>query len=77
MKKGNSLYALTASSLEVAEEHANEVGLPFHFYNADQTLLKSMIRSNPGVILLKGTKVVKRWSSKSVPSYDAIKKIVE
>jgi hypothetical protein len=56
---------------------ANEQGLPFHFYTADNTLLKSMIRSSPGIILLKGTTVVKRWSSKNVPGYKEIKKLME
>jgi len=71
------VYAMTSSPLEVAEAMANEEGLPFHFYTADNTLLKSMIRSSPGIILLKGGTVVKRWSSKSVPEYKEIKKMME
>ena len=71
------VYALTSSPLEVAETMANEEGLPFHFYTADNTLLKSMIRSSPGIILLKGTTVLKRWSSKNIPDYKEIKKLME
>lgn len=71
------VYAMTSSPLEEAEKLAVEEELPFHFYNADNTLLKSMMRSSPGVILLKGTKVVKRWSSRSVPSYSEVKKLME
>jgi uncharacterized membrane protein YphA (DoxX/SURF4 family) len=71
------VYAMTSSSLEDAESLAVEEGLPFHFFNADNTLLKSMIRSSPGIMLLNGTTVVKRWSSRNVPSYSEVKKLME
>lgn len=77
VKKKLPVYAMTSSPLDVAEALANEEGLPFHFYTADNTLLKTMIRSSPGVILLKGTTIVERWSSRNIPSYDEVIKIME
>ncbi|MCB0736188.1 MAG: DoxX family protein [Bacteroidetes bacterium] len=42
------------------------------FYSCDQTTLKTMIRSNPGVILLKGPVIVKKWPAASYPSFEEI-----
>lgn len=44
------------------------------FYTADDKLVKTMIRSNPGLYLLKDGKIVNKWHYKKLPSYDEIKK---
>jgi hypothetical protein len=45
-------------------------GLGFEFYNADDVVLKTMVRSNPGLILLKDGKVLGKWHYNDFPSYD-------
>ncbi|MDX6746440.1 DoxX family membrane protein [Polaribacter sp. PL03] len=61
IKKGYTVYGVSASfsdDLIIAKEKYN---LPFEFLFCDETTLKTMIRANPGVIILdKGTVVQKK-----------------
>ena len=43
------------------------------FYQCDDLVLKTIIRSNPGVILMKGGTVIDMWHINQVPSYEVIK----
>lgn len=50
------VVGLSASSREVAEKIQKEFKLAFDFYFTDETTLKTMIRANPGVLVLdRGT----------------------
>ena len=50
---------------------ASESNYPF--YLADDILLKTIVRSNPGVVLLKNGEVIKKWHHKKLPSFEEIK----
>jgi hypothetical protein len=43
----------------------------------DDIPLKSMVRSNPGIILLKGNVVVKKWSAYQLPSRETLQKLMQ
>lgn len=49
---GYKVIGLSASSPEKAAELKSEYGLDFPFYFADQTAIKTIVRSNPAVLLL-------------------------
>jgi hypothetical protein len=49
-------------------------GTLFDFYSADDVVLKTMVRSNPGLILIKNGVVLKKWHYNDFPDYDAVKK---
>lgn len=75
-KEGKPFWALTASSAEKTEAFRHEHNLPFEIYLGDNTNLKSIVRSNPGLLLLTDTCVVKRvWPSTRLPKYKKIKKL--
>ena len=61
VQKGYTVYGVSASfsdDLLVVQEKYN---LPFEFLFCDETTLKTMIRANPGVIILnKGTVTQKK-----------------
>jgi hypothetical protein len=40
----------------------------------DAIPLKSMVRSNPGIILLKKNVVVKKWGAYNLPSFETVQK---
>jgi uncharacterized membrane protein YphA (DoxX/SURF4 family) len=69
-------YAVTATSLDNADAFRTEMQLPFYFNNSDETLLKTVVRSNPGVMLWKEGVVIDKWSCRSIPSIDKIVKII-
>jgi len=62
-EKGIDFYILTASGTDEAKNINN--GL--EFYSVDETTLKTIVRSNPGYILLKDGIIVGKWSWANLP----------
>jgi len=60
-KRGYEVYGVSASFSDDLLEAKEKFNLPFEFLFCDETTLKTMIRANPGVMILnKGTVVDKR-----------------
>lgn len=76
-QKGYLVYAVTSSSLEDADALANEYQLPIKFSNADNTLLKTMMRSEPGVLFFYKATVMDKWSSRSIPDIKDLEKLLQ
>ena len=53
LARGYSVVGLSASSEEATEALRETHGLPFPFYFTDMTALKTIVRSNPGVLRLE------------------------
>ena len=68
-----TFIALTSSSKETIEKFKLETKTNVQFYNTDGTVLKTMIRSNPGLMMLKGGTVIDMWHYHSFPSYNDVK----
>lgn len=66
------LVALTASSDSLIEYWRDITGAEYTFLLADEIPLKTMIRSNPGVILLNGSVVANKWASSQIPGQDEL-----
>jgi len=77
--EGYEFWALTASSNDEVEEFRHEHQISeFEFYYGDNTNLKSIIRSNPGLLLITDTSVVtKVWPSTRLPKFKKILKALE
>lgn len=71
---GHKIYAFTNSEPQEFENFRHEHQLAFPFYQLDRTALKSVIRSNPGYVLMHKGIVVKRWSSRNAPSMKDLEK---
>jgi hypothetical protein len=67
---GYSFIALTGSSLVKADAFRTETGADYDWYNVDETALKSVVRANPGLVLLHDGVVVKKWHYNDIPSAD-------
>jgi hypothetical protein len=63
---------LTATPYEKLDSIRHELNAMFPFYYADGTVLKTIIRSNPGLVLLKGPTVLGQWHYNDIPSYEEI-----
>jgi uncharacterized membrane protein YphA (DoxX/SURF4 family) len=66
--RGVDVVAVTSSSSAQFEALRHEVQLAIPFYYSDATLLKTMIRSNPGLVLLNNGTVIKKWHFNDIPS---------
>lgn len=62
-EKGIDFYILTASGTDEAKSINNGLG----FYSVDETTLKTIVRSNPGYILLKDGIIIGKWSWANLP----------
>ena len=50
--KGYEVIGMTSSASDVHEKFVRDFKLPFDFYFTDETTLKTIIRSNPGIVSL-------------------------
>lgn len=63
---GYDFYALTATD-DLVEHWQDRTGGEYPFCHADETMLKTIIRSNPGLVLLKDGAIVNKWSYRDIP----------
>ncbi|WP_449436095.1 BT_3928 family protein [Pedobacter steynii] len=66
---------LTSSSAQDADAYSKRMKLFSEIFYADAVPLKSMVRANPGVLLLKNGVVVNKWHYNNVPSFDELTKM--
>lgn len=63
---------LTSNSAEDAEAFTKKYNLFSEVFYADAVPLKSMVRANPGVLLLKDGTVINKWHYNNLPSFDEL-----
>ena len=73
-KSNIQFVALTATPYEELDPIRHELNAAFPFYYADATVLKTIVRSNPGLVLLKGPVVVDMWHYNDLPTFDEVKR---
>ena len=59
---------LTSSLQEDINKWSDQTGAEYKFYSADDITLKTIIRSNPGLLLLKDGVIIKKWSRFDLPN---------
>lgn len=67
LQKGYAFQALTASGEEEIAKWKYETGAEYPFWNADGTMLKTLVRSNPGLVLVKDGTILNKWSRNDLP----------
>jgi uncharacterized membrane protein YphA (DoxX/SURF4 family) len=69
--KGISVIVLTGSAPAEIEKFKKDENInELEFYNSDDISLKAMIRSNPGLVLLKKAVVLGQWHYRNFPEFD-------
>ena len=68
LEYGYAFYCLTSSSDEDIFKWQEDTGAEYPFCLMDNTTLRTMVRSNPGLILLKKGEVVWKWSVVDIPN---------
>lgn len=65
---GWEMMALTNATAEQGLAFKSEHQVPYDFYTCDQTELKIVVRSNPGLVLVKQGEVLAKWAWRDFPS---------
>ncbi len=66
-EQGIAFASVTASSYDAIEQFVGQTGAAYPFLQADEVTLKTIIRSNPGLVLLKGGTVIGLWHYNNLP----------
>ena len=64
---GYRFLCLTASTEEAIGRWKDRTGAEYQFANTDETTLKTIIRSNPGLVLLHNGSIKGKWSHNALP----------
>ena len=67
LDNGYPFYCLTASTEQAISRWRDITGAEYPFCSTDEITLKTMIRSNPGLLLLKDGKIIRKWSHNNLP----------
>ena len=65
-------YCLTASTKKDIDHWGDITGAEYPFCFTDETTLKTIIRSNPGLLLLKDGTIIRKWSHNDLPSSSSL-----
>jgi uncharacterized membrane protein YphA (DoxX/SURF4 family) len=74
LDKGMNFICLTASTPEQIEVFKEEHNPPYEFFFCDEITLKTMIRSNPGLILTHEGTILDKWHWKDIPKFEKVEK---
>lgn len=70
---GHKVIALTASNAKEIDDFKHKHNALYDFATVDNTVLKTMIRSNPGLMLMKDGVVIANWHHNNFPTYSDAK----
>ncbi len=73
----HGFVALMANSLSMSQNWRDRTGASYPMYQSDEVILKSMVRSNPGLLLLVDGVLRASWGVNELPEYIMSKPIEE
>lgn len=72
--KDVSMVLITASDWKTISQYEKSFHLNIPAYQADETELKAIIRSNPGLMLMKNGVIIKKWAYRDFPTPEKVLK---
>ena len=66
-------YCMTSSNAEAIENFKSEHPVKYNFYNTDPITLKTIVRSNPGLLLIRKGTVIDKWHDGNLPKVENLK----
>jgi hypothetical protein len=67
-----SLIVLSGNTFPIIDDFRHKYQMSYPIYQTDAIALKTIIRSNPGLIMLKDGVVLKKWAYRNIPEYEEI-----
>lgn len=68
IENGYNFYGITASSAGDISNYESLTQSNFEFNSADEITLKTIIRSNPGLVLIKSGTILDKWHFNDIPN---------
>ena len=65
--------AAGGAGADMIEEFRHATQAAYPMYEADDILLKTIVRSNPGIVLLKNGKVLMKWHKNKLPAFEEVR----
>ena len=69
-------FCLTSSTADNINAWINDTGAEYPFLTADDVTLKTIIRSNPGIVLLKSGTILTKWHYNDLPSEETANTVI-
>lgn len=76
-ENGYGFYCVTSSDTTAQKSWIDHTGAEYSIYNGDERILKTVVRSNPGLVLLKDGKIIKKRSTYNLPDQEQLTKPLE
>ncbi len=70
--QGYRFIGLTASLQDEISQFVQETEINFPFYNTDEITLKTIVRANPGLVLIKEGTIIGKWHYQDIPSVEEL-----
>ena len=67
-----NFICLTASLKSDIDQFIEKTDATYPFFNTDEITLKTIIRANPGIMLLRRGWIIKKWNSNDLPDIETI-----
>ncbi|MCL1934081.1 MAG: DoxX family protein [Candidatus Azobacteroides sp.] len=68
-------YALTSSLSNEIQDWIENTGAEYPFCTMDDITLKTIIRSNPGLLLIKGGTIINKWPNTRLPDIEELARL--
>ncbi|MEE4196027.1 MAG: BT_3928 family protein [Bacteroidales bacterium] len=69
-----NFICLTASVESVIHDFKEETGAPYMFYATDEITLKTIVRANPGIVLIRQGTILEKWHHRNIPAIKELEK---
>ena len=75
-KAGAKVIWLTSSYSDDIEKFKSEYGINDTFGATDDITLKTIVRSNPGLVLIKDATIIEKWHHNSLPTKEKLNQLI-
>ena len=76
MKDGKYAFLISGNAATDVNQLKQKLKMPYDAYNMDPTALKTIMRSNPGLLIIKQGKILAKYHYNNLSDYNTIKKSV-
>ncbi len=72
-----AFYIFTASGMNTIEKFLQQYKFKGTLCTGDKTMLKTIVRSNPALVLMKNANIVKKWHYNDIPENNEFKEFIK